>query len=464
MSDVVGAARAALAGERAWLVGGAVRDRLLGRDTADADLVLAGDPARAARRLARAAGGTAFPLSEAFGHWRVVGPGQAWQADLAPLAGGSIEDDLRRRDFTVNAIAEPLSGGPPIDPSGGAADLEAGVLRMVAPAAFDADPLRVLRLVRLATELGLDPDADTVAAARMRAPRLGEVAGERVFAELRRVLVTERPLEGMALMDAVAATDVVLPELAALRGVEQSAYHHLDVHDHTLAVLAEVVALERDPAPLGEHGRAASARLHEPLADELTGWGALRLGALYHDVAKPTTRQTFPGGRIGFPGHDAEGAEMARAALTRLRVSERLRAHVAGLARHHLRLGFLVHDAPLSRREVYRYLAACEPVEVDVTVLSVADRLATRGRKADEAIARHLDLADGMLGEALAWRGARPAPLVRGDELAIALGIEPGPELGRLLAEVEEARFAGEVSTREEAVAWARQRERGAGG
>ncbi len=463
MSDALEPARAALAGEPAWLVGGAVRDRRLGRDTADADIVLAGDPARAARALARAAGGTAFPLSEAFGHWRVVGPEQRWQADLTPLGGASIEEDLLRRDFTVNAIAEPLAGGAAVDPTGGVADLEAGVLRMVAADAFDADPLRVLRLPRLATELGFDPDSGTVAAARGRAPRLGEVAGERVFAELRRILQSERPLEGMALMDSVGATDLVLPELAALRGVEQSAYHHLDVHDHTLAVLAEVVALERDPAPLGEHGAAAAARLAGPLADELSGWGALRVGALFHDVAKPSTRQTFPGGRIGFPGHDAEGAEMARAALTRLRASERLRAHVGGLARHHLRLGFLVHDAPLSRREVYRYLAACEPVEVDVTVLSVADRLATRGRKADEAIARHLELADGMLGEALAWRDGRPAPLVRGDELAVALGIAPGPELGRLLAEVDEARFAGEVVTREEAIAWARARQAAGG-
>ena len=141
---------------------------------------------------------------------------------------------------------------------------------------------------------------------------------------------------------------------------------------------------------------------------------------------------------------------MARAALARLRASERLRSHVAALTRHHLRLGFLVHQMPLDRHELYRYLLKTEPVEADVTLLSVADRLATRGRKADEAIAKHLELARVVLAEALARRAAGPQPpLVRGDELAAELGIARGPELGELMSQIAEARFAGEVSTRE---------------
>jgi hypothetical protein len=126
--------------------------------------------------------------------------------------------------------------------------------------------------------------------------------------------------------------------------------------------------------------------------------------------------------------------------------------------RHHLRLGFLVHEAPLSRREIHAYLVACGPVAADVTLLSIADRLATRGRKADVAIARHLELARSLLAEALAERsrGPRP-PLIRGDDLAAALGLRPGPRLGDLLAEIEAAAFAGEVRTRDEAIAHARR-------
>jgi poly(A) polymerase len=458
VSEALAQARAALAGERAWLVGGVLRDRLLGRETADLDVVVAGDAGEAARRVARATGGAPFALSDAFGAWRVVGPDQAWQVDLTPLRGERIEDDLAQRDFTVNAMAEPIDGGELVDPFGGAADLAARRLRMVGARAFEDDPLRVLRVARFACELGLAVEPETAAVAGAHAGGLADVAGERVFAELRRVICADAVRDGLALMDDLGATPVVLPELTALRGVEQSHFHHLDVLEHTLAVLDAVVELERDPGPaLGEHAQAAMAVLAEPLADGLTRGEALRFGALLHDAAKPQTRAETPEGRITFMGHDAAGAELARAVLSRLRTSERLQAHVAALARHHLRLGFLVHERPLSRRHVFRYLRACEPVEVDVTVLSVADRLATRGHRSDDAIPAHLTLSRAMLGEALRWRaeGPRP-PLVRGDELAAELGIRQGPQLGELLAALDEAGFAGEIATREQALALAR--------
>lgn len=459
--DPLALARGALAeGPATWLVGGAVRDRLLGRPTRDLDLAVDGDVEAAARTLARAARAAAFPLSEAFGAWRVVAGGGAWQADLAPLAGETIEQDLAQRDFTVNAIAEPLGGGAAIDPAGGRGDLAERRLRMVSPAAFASDPLRVMRLPRFACELGLEAEPETVRAAAAHAAGLRHVAAERVFAELKRIVAAEDPIAGIELMERVGAVDVVLPELASLAGVEQSVYHHLDVYQHTLAVLAEAVALERDPvAVLGpEYGPAVADLLAEPLADELTRGTALRLGALMHDIAKPQTRGITDEGRITFWGHDAAGADLARAILARLHASERLRAHVAALARHHLRLGFLVRERPLGARQEYRYLKACEPVEVDVTLLSVADRLATRGRKAEQAIAAHLTLARELLGPALAWREhGPPRPPIRGDELADALGIARGPRLGELLAELEEAVYAGEVATRSQAIAHARR-------
>jgi putative nucleotidyltransferase with HDIG domain len=371
---------------------------------------------------------------------------RSWQLDLLPLAGETIEEDLGKRDFTVNAIAEPLRGGDHVDPFGGLADLRARRLRMVSPQAFAADPLRSLRLARLAS------------AARAQAPALGGVAAERIFAEIKRIVIADRALDGLALMDALEVTDVVLPELTRLHGVEQSGYHHLDVHHHTRAVLAETIELERDPGRwLGEHARAVALLLDEPLANELTRGQALRFGALFHDVAKPQTRNVTSEGRVTFMGHDAAGAQIASAALARLKASERLREHVAALTRHHLRLGFLVHETPLSRRAVYRYLHACEPVEVDVTLLSVADRLATRGRGSDVAIARHLELARELLGEALAWRANPPRPPVRGDELARAVGLERGPQIGRVLAELEEASFAGEIASADEAIERARE-------
>ena len=244
----------------------------------------------------------------------------------------------------------------------------------------------------------------------------------------------------------------MLPELAELHDVEQSHYHHRDVYGHTIEVLERLLELE------ARAGARLRAVLDEPLADELTRGEALRFGALLHDIGKPATHAVRESGRVTFMGHDRLGEQMVHDLCRRLRTSERFSRFVEALTRHHLVLGFLVHERPLDRRAVYRYLRRTEPVEVEVTLLSCADRLATRGRKADEAIAAHMELAeraDG--GGARLARAGPPAPLVRGDELARELGIEPGPEIGRLLAALEEAAYAGEVATRDEALGFARR-------
>jgi putative nucleotidyltransferase with HDIG domain len=466
VSDGLQLLRGALAGQRAWLVGGTVRDRLLGRATADLDLVIDADPAQTARALAGAGSRAAiFALSERFGGWRVVARDRSWQIDVERIRGGSLHADLALRDVTVNAIAEPLPGGELIDPFGGVEDLAAKRLRMVAPRAFADDPLRVLRLVRIAVELGFAIEPETLRAAREQVPGLAGVSAERIFMELRRILDSAAAPRGLGLLDELAATGAVLPELDAMRGVQQSRYHHRDVHGHTLEVLGRTIALQRDPGEiLGAPalGAEVGALLAEPLADELTRGGALRWAALLHDAAKPATRAVRPhDGRVTFLGHDEQGAALARRVLARLRASERLRAHVAALVRHHLRLGFLVHaPQPLDRERVFDYLRACEPVEVDVTLLSVADRLATRGERADEAIAAHMRLARTMLEDALRWRaaGGAPEPLLRGDELARELGIRPGPRVGELLEQLSRAQYAGELHDREQALALARER------
>jgi putative nucleotidyltransferase with HDIG domain len=258
-------------------------------------------------------------------------------------------------------------------------------------------------------------------------------------------------------MDELAITPMILPELAELRGIEQSRYHHLDVHAHTLAVLAETVEIEHAPERyLGRCSAEVDQVMSAPLANGLTRWQALRLASLLHDIAKPQTRGVTPEGRVTFMGHDTAGARTVVEILTRLRASVRLREYVAALVQNHLRLGFLVHQRPLSRRAVYRYLTATDPVALDVTVLSVADRLATRGDRSQEAIAEHLDLADQMLCEALDWLREPPRPPVRGDQLASALGVAPGPAIGELLRELQEAAFAGEIASREEAIERAR--------
>jgi len=432
---------------RAWIVGGALRDELLGREVTDIDIAVEGDPEPAARELAAQVRGPVFRLSEAFGAWRVVDRRSGRVYDFAPLQGETIEEDLRKRDFTVNAMARSQDGAELIDPLGGRADLDRRVLRVIGPEAYETDPLRPLRLARFAAELGFAPDPETERLTAAAAAHVPEASGERVFAELRRLVLAPGAVAGFALADRLGLLHAVLPELSDLHNVEQSHYHHKDVYGHTLEVLERLVELE------GEATGELREVLDEPLADELTRGEALRFGALLHDIGKPATAELREDGRVTFMGHDRVGEEMVRQVCRRLRTSERLSRFLEGVTRHHLVLGFLVHEGPLDRRAVYRYLTRTSPVEVEVTLLSCADRLATRGKNAERAIDAHLELAKELMPAALEWRRSGPPRLpLRGDELARELGIEPGPELGRLLAELEEAAYAGEIADREEAV------------
>ncbi|HWO16063.1 MAG TPA: HD domain-containing protein [Solirubrobacterales bacterium] len=455
------ARRALGGGGDAWIVGGAVRDAALGRDVTDLDLAVRGDPAAAAKAIAREGGGHAFELSAEFGTWRAVADDRSWQIDATALRGETIDADLAERDFTVGAVAVPLAGGGPLDPHGGLADLEAGLLRAVGERSFAADPLRLLRAPRLAAELGFAIDPGTLELARAEAGRAGEPAGERQLAELRRLVGGPNPLRGLSLLDEVGLTAVVLPELEALKGVEQGPNHHLDVYGHTLAVLEHTLELEEDLDRFaGERAADVAMLLAESLADEMTRGTALRFGALLHDAGKPATRGERDG-YVTFIGHDKDGAEVVGGLCRRLRASRKLTQHLQALTLHHLRLGFLVHEAPLPPRRVHEYLHATEPVAADVTLLTVADRLSARGSgpfATEEAIEAHLALARQMLAAALDWRrDGPPVPLLAGDELAVELGIAEGPELGELLAELEAAQYAGEVGTREEAVELARR-------
>ncbi len=441
--------------DRAWVVGGAVRDAVRGAEVTDVDLAFDGDVEAAARRLADDGDGHAFELSEEFETWRIVARDGSWKLDVAALRGETIEIDLRLRDFTVNSIAVPLDGGAPLDPTGGLHDLEAGVLSASSGRSFSDDPLRVLRAARIASLIDLTPDPGTVELARIEAPRVTESAGERQFAELAGLLTGPDPLGGLELLDRFEATAIVLPEVQGLRGVGQSANHHLDAHGHTLEVLRRCLDVERSlPEFCGDAADQVAELLAQPLADELTRGDALRFAALLHDIGKPATR-TEREGWVSFIGHDSAGAVMIGELCRRMRTSRRFATHLAAMTRDHLILGFMVKERPLPPRRVWDYLTRTGPQAVDTTLLTVADRLSAQGDGVpQEAIAGHLELAREMLAWAVEWELEGPAePLLRGDEIAAEAEIASGPDLGAAVIELQGAQYAGEVATREEAVA-----------
>ena len=435
-APAVRACREALGDEtEAWIVGGAIRDAALGREVTDVDLAVAGDERQAAREIGRAAGGPVFQLSEEFASWRALAARRRLARGRRPgCEATESRPTSRLRDFTVNAIAVPLAdpAAPPLDPHGGLADLEARVLRAVSDAQLRrrpaADPAGGADRRRPGAR-GRSRTPSRSPARRRGGP--AEPAGERQFAELRLLLTGADPIRGLRLLDELGATR---GRAARARGASRRRAEPVPPPRRPRAHDGGAGAADRGGGrPRGLRGRPAARRSAScsPSRSPTSSPGAARCASRrsFHDLGKPETRAVGEGGRVLFIGHDRAGARLVRELCSRLRTSRRLADYLANLTLNHLRLGFLVHERPLSRRHVYDYLRATDPDSVDVTLLTVADRLATQGeRTRQEAVDAHLELAREMIAEALAWRRAGPprSP-IRGDELASELGIEPGP-------------------------------------
>jgi tRNA nucleotidyltransferase/poly(A) polymerase len=442
-----------------WLVGGVVRDALLERPLLDVDLATAADPEAAARAIARAVDGTAFPLGDRPQDlspcWRVAA-GEV-QYDVCALRGGALDTDLAARDFTANALAVPLVGDDTVvDHHGGVADLRERHVRMVSPSAFDDDPLRMLRAARIAHVLDWRIDEATAGAIRERAHRAIEPAGERTFQELRLLLLHPEARRGWRLLEQLGLDAVLLPELEACRGMQQSRFHHLDVHDHTLAVLdncEDLLGATEFWLPLPAEAGLVAAPWTEQ--QRLT----VLLAALSHDLAKPATRTEHHDGRVGFVGHDRVGMEIVDQLAERWRWSGTMRQHVRQLVGTHLALGFLLHT-DRSLRERWKLLRQLEPVAAEAIVLSVGDRLATAGPDDRRRWVRaHQQLARDLWADH--WReqrDGRPAPLLDGSEIASIAQVAPGPALGDLVHALAEAQGVGEVRTRAQAEAFVTRR------
>jgi putative nucleotidyltransferase with HDIG domain len=454
----------ALGGAPAWLVGGAVRGALEGAPPVDLDVTVRRGALTLGRALAEGGGGAFVALDEARGACRVLLGGEPpVQVDLTDFRAASLGDDLRARDFTVNALAVPVSdlierGDAVIeDPAGGLADLGARLVRPCGPRSLEDDPVRAVRAVRFALLPGwrLDPTAEVAVAAV--APRIVEVAAERVRAELVAILADPRAGSGLRALDRLGVLPALLPESRAMRDTGQPAPHRFDVWEHSLRAVEAADALLEHLAALAPWGEQLGAHLSEELGDRVTRREILKLGALLHDVAKPETR-TVAEGRIRFIGHDAIGAARAADIARRWRLSRRAGEVLARLVGEHLRPMHLAQSGGVTRRARYRFYRALRDDARDLLLLGLADAAAVKGEPPvavwagpGGAIAR--DLMRGAEEE----QSAVAAPLLRGEDVMRAFGLAPGPEVGRLLERAREAQAMGLVSTREAALEYLRR-------
>jgi poly(A) polymerase len=452
------------AGARLWVTGGTLRDALLTRWPRDLDLAVAGDVDALGKQLARAVRAKYVPLDPATGAARVAirsTQGIDW-IDLVALRGPAIDDDLKARDFTINAVGIALDGllgrsaAAYIDPTGGRDDLHARRIRMTSEKALADDPLRILRAYRFSAQLGFSIEAETGAALMRLAPRAAEPAPERIHHELSRLLRAPAPADVLARMMADGVLGRILPELAATIGVAQNDHHHLPVWEHTVATvraLGEVLA--DPPEPLA--AEAAAARGDDALREVLL-WAAL-----CHDIGKPSCKGEADG-RTHFRGHDDAGADLFLAAARRLRLPGWKSRRAGRLVRHHLRplhLGQPFREATLTVRAVDRLHRDLGDDLGALFLLALADSRASLG-PARPAGAEDTLLA--LYARVVQLREERIRPLeqaprlLTGRDLMDRLGVPKGPLVGELLEALREAHLAGEVTTREGAEAWVRTR------
>lgn len=464
-------------GIKAYLTGGFVRDRLMERAAGDIDIAVAGDALETAQGISAELGGRYVPLDEANRIARVVLNGEAAPSGEKPTLDftsfkGGIEADLARRDFTINAIAidiEEFVRRPQspalIDPFHGQDDLAARLIRMVSAEAFQSDPVRLLRAVRLASELDFSIDKETEGCLRQSAGLIGGVAGERVREELLRLLAKPEAGRFLAYLNELGLLTAMIPELALAADVEQPKEHFWTVLAHSIRTVDAVEFLLRQ----GEWEYAGDAVLAAvPWTDELaehfgrevshgsTRGAVLKLTALLHDVAKPQTKAFDATGRMRFLGHPQAGAEMAADILGRLRFSGKEIKIVELLVQNHLRPTQMSQEGMPSHRAIYRYFRDTGEVGVDIFFLSLADHLATRGPNLEMAgWQEHAATVDYVLERRFEEETlTKPPKLVDGYDIMECFSLKPGPRIGEMLEAVREAQAGGEVSTKEEALAY----------
>lgn len=472
MAEPLHAAVSDLAIEHAYelyLVGGAVRDVLLERKVADWDLAGHG-VIDIARRFAAEHDLRAVVLHEDFPTIRVIlRPGvPTGFLDFVELRAPTIEEDLRKRDFTINALGWDIRGaGSLVDPTGGLDDLRGCTVRAPARAVLESDPLRVLRAFRFAAQLHFDVEPETGEWLADLAPRVHHLPGERIGQEILKLFAARHAADALQAAEDLGALEALLPPLAGTRGIEQGGYHHLDVLGHTLLALHEAERAINDPELFFPRS-ADAVRLW--LRDEQNR-AAVRLATLFHDVGKPECR-TEEAGRVRFLGHADQSAATFLQFAARWCLPTRLRRQVVRMVRLHMRPLELANaglkaeadgeklSSVVTLRAIRRLMRDAEPAAIGLLLLAVGDRSACRGPASRlEQRGRLYEIFDDMLVRYLEWlreHSDRPR-LIDGGALMERLDLPEGPLVGELLDAIAEAQEEGEVATEEEALRLARR-------
>lgn len=422
------------AGFELALVGGPVRDAILGRVAPDLDFTTSANPDQTLKLLKPIASAT-WDIGREFGTIAAqIGDEKveitSYRADSYDKTtrkptvefGDNLEDDLVRRDFTVNAMALRLPSRTFVDPHSGLRDLLLQTLRTPSKpeVSFSDDPLRMMRAARFTAQLGFEIEPETFDAMRNMADRIKIISAERVRDELSKLLLAKDPRPGLEILVDSGIADLVIPELPALKLEADEHHHHKDVYQHTLTVVAQAIDYEKD------YG------LNQDLV--------LRIAALFHDIGKPATKRLEPGGAVSFHHHDVVGAKLAKKRLQELKFDNDTIKAVARLVELHLRF-FGYSDQQWSDSAVRRYVRDAEDQLLRLHALTRADVTTRNKRKADRLAHAYDDLEQriALLREQEQLDAMRPE--LDGQQIMEILGIKPGREVGEAYAFLLEIRL-----------------------
>lgn len=446
-------------GGQCYLVGGTVRDLLMNTKPKDLDLVCV-----QAKKLAlslAAQKNAALVIMEKKADepcYRVVDRDNPDDfIDIAEMRGETIEEDLSRRDFTINAMAirlhDDATSGELLDPFHGCKDLQQKIVRMVSKEAFVSDPLRILRAFRFAAVISFAIEEPTLKAMQSNAALLKQVSVERIMAELQNILLTTKSSAWFRRMDDLGIFENILPEILPMKGCKQNWYHHKDVWEHSLLVMEQLEQMLSDLARFGE----LSARIADLLDDEKTVF--LKLAGLLHDIGKPSTKGTKSrSDRIIFYGHDKAGAELMQEMAGRLKLPCRSKDFLVRIVAEHLKPLMLASPKAKAAARM-RWFRKMRDDAVPALILAMADVMSSLGPESGADYREHF-LAWAVESVQEYFVSIKPkleAPLlINGDDL-ISMGMKPGIALGNLLYRLRFAQDLGKLTSREEALEAAKE-------
>ena len=464
----------------AYAVGGMVRDLVMGRQVMDVDIAITGDALAIGKNIAASLCATCVTLDTENGITRLLPKGEdkgSWQLDIASIHG-CLKDDIKRRDFTIDAMALDLAeikivrnklSGEIYDPAHGMADIKNRLIRVVSHGAFKNDSIRLLRAIRLSAELGFELESRTHALIERDAALITQPASERIREELLRLFALPGTYEAVVHMDKLGLLTAIFPEVAPMREVEQPKEHTWNVFLHSAhSIDALDFILRQGGWEFAKPGVLSKIPLEQDIIDYFaaevsppsTRRSLTKLAALLHDVAKPQTRIVNQFGRVRFYGHPQEGAPIAAAILERLRFSTREVKFIEAVVRYHLRPVQMTEDgAPPTPRAVYRYFRDMGDAAIATLYFSLADHLATRGPDLEKD---NWDWHVGIVRQLVEEHrksppSATPKRLLDGHDLQQEFKLHPGKKLGEILDELDEAQGAGEIATRKDALAYVKK-------